>query len=397
MKKLISILLTITMMLSTGICLVSADIQSFSDLPREHWAYNDVAALTERGVINGYDDGSFQPDKVVTRAEWAKMFVIAGGINTEGLFVHLLLESSDISEKHWASLYLVAANNYFEPYHTNEGPEYRPEQGATREEAAVSLAKLKGYYSEDTSVLNTFGDKNKISDNAKAYIAAAVENGLISGFDDNTFRPDKTVTRAEAAVMLSRAFAGTGNTEEIKTLHKPFADKMYLDENGCGELWYDLDFDGNDDCIEMRQSRSFANSPDGDLNCLKTELVVNGQALLLDNAYKTHGCGGVFVADTDQSDDYLDIIVLMSYKHINAYVYQYRNGELIPSYCINKDTNLKSDFFNVGGWGEAAKVDLETAGVSVNDMEWQVPGFTVLISGNEYYYEKTAQDEYRAY
>ena len=47
--------------------------RSFSDLPDSHWAYGVVQQLVDAGRINGYPDGSFQPDNQVTRWEFAKM------------------------------------------------------------------------------------------------------------------------------------------------------------------------------------------------------------------------------------------------------------------------------------------------------------------------------------
>ena len=43
----------------------------FKDVPEQHWAYKAIEELAERGIINGYPDGSFRPDESVTRAEIA--------------------------------------------------------------------------------------------------------------------------------------------------------------------------------------------------------------------------------------------------------------------------------------------------------------------------------------
>lgn len=43
----------------------------FIDVPETHWAYQAIEALAEMGIINGYEDGSFQPNNPVTRAEVA--------------------------------------------------------------------------------------------------------------------------------------------------------------------------------------------------------------------------------------------------------------------------------------------------------------------------------------
>lgn len=43
----------------------------FIDVPETHWAYKAIEELAEMGIINGYEDGTFQPNKPVTRAEVA--------------------------------------------------------------------------------------------------------------------------------------------------------------------------------------------------------------------------------------------------------------------------------------------------------------------------------------
>lgn len=45
----------------------------FKDVPETHWAYKAIEELAEKGIINGYEDGTFKPDETVTRAELATM------------------------------------------------------------------------------------------------------------------------------------------------------------------------------------------------------------------------------------------------------------------------------------------------------------------------------------
>lgn len=49
--------------------------QKFYDVPKEYWAFEQIAKPVNRGVIAGYEDSSFKPDNTVTRAEWAKMII----------------------------------------------------------------------------------------------------------------------------------------------------------------------------------------------------------------------------------------------------------------------------------------------------------------------------------
>lgn len=48
---------------------------SFSDVPKDHWAYENIYRMAEAGVINGYENGEFAPEAQVSRAEFIKMFM----------------------------------------------------------------------------------------------------------------------------------------------------------------------------------------------------------------------------------------------------------------------------------------------------------------------------------
>lgn len=160
---------------------------------------------------------------------------------------------------------------------------------------------------------------------------------------------------------------------------RPFVDKITLIEDndsvfGGATVYYDLDFDGNIDTIQLRQSGS--TTDDLMFNTRKTELIINGDSLVIENAYKTHGCGAMFVCDIDQTDNALDIMLLMSYKSTDAYIYQYKNGSIVQV----------GNSIPIGGFQEVTEP--EYANLSVNDTSWQPAGFTISVAGNSYYFEK---------
>ena len=205
MKKIISLLLT-TAMVFTSVSAFAKDYpQKFWDVPKDHWAFEYVADLADRGVIDGYEDGSFKPESTVTRAEWAKIMVDAAGVAVNDNSVNF----TDMSN-HWANKYVNAAKNYLTGY--TDGS-YRPNQAAVREDVTVAMVKLKGYDLSDVdySVLSKFTDNDSISAYAKGYVAVAISKDLIDGFEDNTFRGQATLTRAEAATLLYRAFQKGSN------------------------------------------------------------------------------------------------------------------------------------------------------------------------------------------
>ena len=210
-KKVISaILAVILLMPQIGVFAkdYSDHPQRFWDVPKDHWAFEYISELVDKGVINGYEDGSFRPDSRVTRAEWAKIMVIAAGLPISDSSIHF----HDMNG-HWANIYVNTAKEYLAAY--TDGT-FKPDQAAVREDVTVSMVKLKGYdiSTVDYSYLSRFSDANSISNSLKAYVAIAVEKELIGGFEDGTFRGQDTLTRAEAATLLWRAFQ-YGNDNKV--------------------------------------------------------------------------------------------------------------------------------------------------------------------------------------
>lgn len=213
MKKIISILLAITA-ITVNTAFAKGYTQKFWDVEKTHWAFENIAELTDRGVVNGYSDGSFKPEGTISRAEWAKIMVGAAGIAASDTSVRF-----KDTKGHWAVPYINAASNYLTAYSDNT---YRPDQAVVREDVTMALVRLKGYSVDDVdySYLSKFKDQNSISNNVKAYVAVAVQKGLIDGFEDGTFRGQSTLTRAEATTLLWRAFQ-YGNDDKIVSTPKP--------------------------------------------------------------------------------------------------------------------------------------------------------------------------------
>ncbi len=192
----------------TGSSAAAAD-NKFNDVPQEYWAYDSIMNLAELGAVGGYDDGSYRPDAAVTRGEWAKMLCTTLGYQpATGMRLYAeLMRSGDLTADDWSAPYIIAMNSYFEYYRGRDGLDYYlPDDGAARESVASSIVRALGYSVSkgDYPELAGFSDAGEISDAEKPYIDAAIANGIISGYDDNTIRPAAAVTRAEAACLLQR-------------------------------------------------------------------------------------------------------------------------------------------------------------------------------------------------
>lgn len=181
--------------------------QLYSDIPVGHWAYNATQTCSQRDWFNGYPDGTFRPNQKIKRAEAAKVFAQALGLENQwpqGCYPY-----TDIGT-HWAKEYISAAVGLFPNVQNLRGTAtFRPEQTITREEVVYALVVAWRYASltrnADLSVLNMFDDADSISADIKPFMAVAVQNKLVSGFGDRTIRAQDGLTRAQFATLLYKA------------------------------------------------------------------------------------------------------------------------------------------------------------------------------------------------
>lgn len=173
--------------------------KTFSDVGYAHWAHYYITQMLNSNVIDGYDDGTYLPEKTVTRAEFAKIFAAATGQKTDSYEN----KYSDVSDDIWYAPYVNAVSDYIDA----ENGEFKPETPATREVVATAVSKYLGVSVDASAQLlkEKFTDADTVSEKNAVYVADAVEKGIIDGFDDDTIRGNDTLTRAQAATVLYRA------------------------------------------------------------------------------------------------------------------------------------------------------------------------------------------------
>lgn len=167
----------------------------FSDIDN-HWGKTYIETLLNNGIINGFEDKTFKPDALISRAELVKMIVKAFGLNTTSENTHF----GDVSQNAWYAEYVAAAyaNNVITG---DENGNFRPEDAVTRQDAAVMIYRMTKY--EDVQNAN-FHDFDEVSDYAKTASATLCANGIITGNPDGVFLPLASITRAEVAAVLYR-------------------------------------------------------------------------------------------------------------------------------------------------------------------------------------------------
>ena len=170
-----------------------AEISNDSAEIKGHWAYSYMKKLKNDGIITEY-----RPDDIVTRAEFASMLVSALALEPSeyrGIF-------ADVTAEDWFASRLQTVSDYrLLPSEMTPKREAAPNSGLLREEAAAIAALA---CSADDFSECEFSDIAEAEQWSEKYIYAALNAQIMNGKGDGKFYPKATVTRAEAAVILTK-------------------------------------------------------------------------------------------------------------------------------------------------------------------------------------------------
>lgn len=176
----------------------------FKDVPSSHWAYQYVTALSQKGIISGYDDNTFRPNNNVTREEFIKMIVTATGLYTSSAECSF----ADVPASVWYYRY-VASGYINEIIDGIDETTFGVGRNITRQDVAVIAARVLTRLNAEIPAIgeSTLTDMDAVSDYAQESVKLLNGMGIISGFDDGSFMPHNALTRAEAAAIISRLTA----------------------------------------------------------------------------------------------------------------------------------------------------------------------------------------------
>lgn len=175
--------------------------ETFTDLENHAWAKDAVYTLKNKGIISGISDTEFAPANNIKRGDFILILTRMLGVNNE-----FTENFADVPES--AYYYQAIGSAKAAGIAQGSGENFMPENSITRQDL-ITLAYraflAKGYITETTDLtsLDTFGDKDSISDYAKTSMASMVKAGIIQGSNGNV-NPKGFATRAEVAVMCAR-------------------------------------------------------------------------------------------------------------------------------------------------------------------------------------------------
>lgn len=177
-----------------------APTAAYADIA-SHWAKAYITALSSKGIINGYEDGTFRPDNQITRAEFAKLLVTLSGKTPVYKDVF-----ADVAAADWSYGYVAAASDM--GLVTGYNGNFEPNGLITKQDAAVMLYRYAQSRGLALGGDAQFDDSALIADYAAVPVGALANGGVISG-SDGRFYPTNNTTRAEAATLIYKLLSLT--------------------------------------------------------------------------------------------------------------------------------------------------------------------------------------------
>lgn len=221
MRKLLPALLALLLVFSMSVQSTFAAV-SFKDVDTGYWASKVIEQYSKQGIINGFEDGTFRPEAPVTRAQAAVMLARALELDVENAKA---VSYKDVDAKHGAYKAIAAVTNA--GIMSGFEGKFNPQKPLTRGQMATILAGAFDLVGEGKA---NFKDVTKKHANYAA-IDALFAHAVTTGYDDQTFKPNKPTTRAHFVVFLSRILdkAPAEKAEIVNVLEEVYANEFELD------------------------------------------------------------------------------------------------------------------------------------------------------------------------
>ena len=180
--------------------------QHFTDMTNYSWAASAVDYLYESGVVQGGGDGRFRPGEAITRADFVLMLYRAFDLGSMG---GQSAGFPDVPADSYYAQAVRAAQALGIATGADDGG-FHPGDPITRQDAAVLLQRTMqrtgwSLGAGNTNLLSGYSDGWSVASYAQSAMAIMIEYGIISGTGSGALSPQGTTSRAEMAVMLSRA------------------------------------------------------------------------------------------------------------------------------------------------------------------------------------------------
>jgi hypothetical protein len=187
---------------------------SFIDLSVEHWAYKDIMSLNEKEIIKGYEDNSFRASNTITIPEFLIMLNRSFD-SIDNNYVMPTTSDIDITGvPGWSYFDVNSVVNKMPQNFKLDFDIYNLNRTITREEVAYFIANSLNFTNKVFSATNDEVYSDLGPESYFREIKVLKDNGVTNGYEDGTFKPNKSITRAEVSTLINKLFSSEYRTLE---------------------------------------------------------------------------------------------------------------------------------------------------------------------------------------
>lgn len=210
MKRRIKTILSLAVAAITATAAITAQAAQFSDISPDHWAYNSVTKMAERGVFSGYEDGTFRPGQAMTHEEFVKTiveYVAPNSVTPKGADYQQVSTDDPTNPQYWTNHWSSWAQPYLDK---------ALELGLIGDGSDASNKKIATLLDDYDEIINGTPvapwHRNIGGGEYEDYQPLPLEIDLN---DTDNIAPNTLITREEVARLVTRALYLTRDNEHL--------------------------------------------------------------------------------------------------------------------------------------------------------------------------------------
>ncbi|HYW18924.1 MAG TPA: S-layer homology domain-containing protein [Nodularia sp. (in: cyanobacteria)] len=190
------------------------DLPGFTDITG-HWAEPFIRGLASMNLTRGFADGSYHPNKLMTRAEYAALVAVAFNPPPKRPAV----EFTDVASDFWAyeAVQIASRGGFVSGFGERT---FRPAENVQRVQVIVSLVNGLALATSNNNALLTYTDSQTIPDYARQAVVTATQQKIVVNYPNpKQLVPTRDATRAEVAAMVYQALVALVRTSTINSTY----------------------------------------------------------------------------------------------------------------------------------------------------------------------------------
>lgn len=208
-KKLTAVFLGLTLILTNVASALAVD---YTDIPDDYWAAEEIEDVVTKNIIPLYSDNTFRPLEKVPRVDWTAWLLKALGLAQAPITAEPAY--SDVTMSTYGYSDIARSDQFGLIYGYTDG-EFKPQRFITKCETASIMSHITKDTEVDASMVKQFADYQQIPGWGVVPFAKAIKYGLYINYPLETeLNPNRELSRAEAAVLLARLMKALGLVED---------------------------------------------------------------------------------------------------------------------------------------------------------------------------------------